>query len=75
MGSVRLTRTERKVVDAIRAGAHSHKAIARAMGRGVTTWTVQSHIYRIARKIRHFHPQSPPLIRVVLWATFREEES
>lgn len=73
MGSVYLTRTERKLIEAVRAGAHSHKAIARAMGRGVTLHTVQAHLYRIARKLGSFHPSSPPLIRVVLWATTEYE--
>lgn len=74
MGPVRLTRTERKVIEAIRAGAHSHKQIARALGRSYTKWAVQSHIYRIARKIPPDHPKSPPLIRVILWATFEARD-
>lgn len=70
MGRTTLTPRERDVIDAVRSGAHTYKAIARALGRGVTTHTAQAHVYSICRKIPR--TKSPPLIRLILWATFGE---
>lgn len=68
MGAEPLTPRERQVIQAIRHGrARSMKSIARRMG--IRPRTIETYIIAIGRKLpADYEPESPPFLRVVLWA-------
>lgn len=65
-----LTARELEVLEAIRRGAHTYRAIARTLSPPVSPRTAQDLVYSIAGKIPS--SRSPTLVRVILWAVVPE---
>lgn len=64
-----LTPRELEVIECVREGARTRRAIGRRLDPPISHRTVEAHLESIARKLpRAFEEDSPPFWRIVLWS-------